>query len=68
MIWYKEYDDDYSELTNLCMALLDDLDHLKVAHLFLDNDLYDLFLDIEVRCTQGSFLEARESIIAAVLV
>lgn len=50
------------------MALLNQLDYEKCAFLMLDNDLYDMFLDLEIKCSQGSFLETRESIIAAVLI
>ena len=31
----------------------------------LSNDMYDLFLDVEVYCTTNDFLQAREKLIAA---
>lgn len=56
-------EDGYTPVLLFCQSMLDVVDFDKSAILWLENDMYDLFLDMEVYCVVNDFLLARESLI-----
>ena len=48
--------------------MLDVMDFEKSAMLLIENDLYDMFLDMEVLCITNDFLYAREQLIQSAFV
>ena len=56
-------DQGIEQLTRLIFALINDINLDEVCLQLLERDLYDVFLDLEMLCSQSNNLDSREKLI-----